>query len=599
MVDFTLPLNNYQLRVFNDPGTYNFNDFVGWNASSGGSFGDPLPSDWFVNDLTPSVTQLRVYGNGYIQIDLSNSSAVLRSDYAAVMDVTVTSDVHGSPVTATQTGVTDANRRSPLLWEPDDTAPWVAFFNALQLSGAGQAATLSLEATVLPAHDLGPITLGGGSDTVSASVSVRAPTRHPIEATAGSQRGTVDARIEKRRAVKFIEAGVSSYSGSVGIDGTTRTKPLEAGVSSHSGIAGVDGTTRIKPFGAGSATQSGATGAVILGREPAIKSIEAGATSVPATVGTGAIRRIPTEPDAPQRLALQDVGQEFAVIVWEPPGFDGLETITGYEIQFFGEAWVAAGDEIHRLTSIGATEIRAGRSYRVRVRALNRIGASDPSEVLSFRSGAVTMASEPLFVMAESAGPARVKLSWRVPDDLGGGSVTGWQTRITYPSGISDDWEDVDLEPGDREWIARGLAEGIQYGFGVRAVNEGGPGRPASDVHATPLSPAVPIIADGQDIPLLPDNLRQSLVVRIEAIDCLISVWWQPRSSAWFARIEVPANTVAASGVRIAPGAGLLDYADDRLRGNIICRALDSADDRLDLGVDAFTAPSHALTYVA
>ena len=79
----------------------------------------------------------------------------------------------------------------------------------------------------------------------------------------------------------------------------------------------------------------------------------------------------------------------------------------------------------------------------------------------------------------------------------------------------------------------------------------------------------------GFRVPLL-DLDRQSLIVQHRgALDCRISVWWQPSDAAWYASLECPVNTPIVRGKRLVVNGGILDRIPGVLPGNIILRAID------------------------
>ena len=94
-------------------------------------------------------------------------------------------------------------------------------------------------------------------------------------------------------------------------------------------------------------------------------------------------------------------------------------------------------------------------------------------------------------------------------------------------------------------------------------------------------------------IPLL-DTARQSLVVRLDDVDCLLRVWWQPSDSSWWAGIEVPVGTPAVRSRRLANDVGLLDRIEGLLPGNLVCRSLGAP---TAPGRNAWSIPTHVLRW--
>ena len=91
----------------------------------------------------------------------------------------------------------------------------------------------------------------------------------------------------------------------------------------------------------------------------------------------------------------------------------------------------------------------------------------------------------------------RVKLSWTPPANSGSTPVTEYEYRyVAGPNAYPNTWVDVPGGAGAREVTIRGLTNGIQYRFEVRAVNSTGGGEPA-EVTATPATAPSLAISDG------------------------------------------------------------------------------------------------------
>ena len=69
---------------------------------------------------------------------------------------------------------------------------------------------------------------------------------------------------------------------------------------------------------------------------------------------------------------------------------------------------------------------------------------------------------------------------------------------------------------------------------------------------------------------------RQSLVIKLGAVDCRLTVWWQPSDSCWYATLEFPPGQPRARARRLVNDAGLLSRLRARyvLGGDIVCRPI-------------------------
>ena len=169
-----------------------------------------------------------------------------------------------------------------------------------------------------------------------------------------------------------------------------------------------------------------------------------------------------------------------------------------------------------------------------------------------------------------------------------------YQVWVISEDGSVEPFEDT--EGAETEWTVRGLAFGHRYGFRIRAVNESGPGIGSEIIYETPARlTARPLVAlRGSIIPLI-DADRQSLIVRLNDIECRIRIWWQPSDSSWWGSLEVPVNTPAVLSRRLAVNTGLLDRIDDVLPGNIVMRSLGG--EVFEPRRDAWSRPTHALMW--
>ncbi|TMS09360.1 Myomesin-1 [Larimichthys crocea] len=94
-----------------------------------------------------------------------------------------------------------------------------------------------------------------------------------------------------------------------------------------------------------------------------------------------------TVPGGPIGLHVLEVRDTSAVILWEPPTFNGRTPVNGYyldlkETSAGDEGWKAAHEKVNKNKYMKVTGLKAGTSYVFRVRAQNLAGVGKPSAVL-------------------------------------------------------------------------------------------------------------------------------------------------------------------------------------------------------------------------
>ena len=202
----------------------------------------------------------------------------------------------------------------------------------------------------------------------------------------------------------------------------------------------------------------------------------------------------------------------------------------------------------------------------------------------------------PLFPRAATPGGTFIDLSWEPPESDGHSPIARYEICVVTPDGTTQPFEPTDGPV--RTWRIRGLALNHTYRFRVRAVNSAGAGIPSGLISATPIALAVFEPPPGPLIPLI-DTLRQSLIVRLDGVECRVHVWWQPTDQAWYASLEAPVNTYVARGRRLVVNGGLLDRVAGVVAGNVVCRAIGADDSSLDPGRDAWARNTHGLIWEA
>ena len=154
--------------------------------------------------------------------------------------------------------------------------------------------------------------------------------------------------------------------------------------------------------------------------------------------GSASISVATTVPSAPGSISYGFNSDSTVTVRWSAPSDNGGLAITGYKVQKQnGTTWVDFADA--SVTSIIVpADLPGARSYW-RVIALNSLGASSPSSVMSYLIPAIKSTAVQN-VAAVSANGA-VQVSYSAPANLGGGSFFGYYTYVSKDGGLT--WSTV------------------------------------------------------------------------------------------------------------------------------------------------------------
>jgi len=198
-------------------------------------------------------------------------------------------------------------------------------------------------------------------------------------------------------------------------------------------------------------------------------------------------------PTPPQSCKVTDVFCDNLIVHWTPPADDGGTPIKKYIVECLdttgGNAnWTAcASTDDGGPKKIKVEHLTTGHKYRFRVRAANKIGESDPTEM----KGDDILMKDP-WDEPDPCGkpdildwsPNHADLAWDPPAFDGGAPITHY--IIEQKEKNMGQWvEGKVLTVKEVEEMGKkikgkigGLVEGCEYMFRVRAVNKGGPSKP-------------------------------------------------------------------------------------------------------------------------
>jgi hypothetical protein len=216
-----------------------------------------------------------------------------------------------------------------------------------------------------------------------------------------------------------------------------------------------------------------------------------------------------TPPTAPQKLEMKDLFESNFTLKWAPPADDGGSPIVGYKIEVDNQSekssWYAyvpkdddiiqieKGDKIGKvvseidryikptLTRYKVEGFRKNQVLRVRIRAANKVGESEPANI----ADRITM-KNPWTVPNPPRDPeitdwteTTLSVQWKAPDSDGGSPVTGYV--VEYKEKTATQWKSY-FEPDANKLstVIPELRTGAAYVVRIRARNREGDSEPCA-----------------------------------------------------------------------------------------------------------------------
>ncbi len=195
------------------------------------------------------------------------------------------------------------------------------------------------------------------------------------------------------------------------------------------------------------------------------------------------IASLPTEPENVQT----SVGNGYVNLTWDPPSDDGGSPITNYRIYkgttSVGESFLT---EIDNILFYNDTSVINGVTYYYQVSAKNAAWEGVLSEEV--QGTPIAPPSEPLNSQA-SYGDSWVNITWDIPSDDGGSSITNYRIYKGTVSGS----ESFLVEIGDVTYYNDSVVtNGMTYYYKVSAKNVAGEGSQSTGTDAIPVGLSSP-----------------------------------------------------------------------------------------------------------
>ncbi|EYC10062.1 hypothetical protein Y032_0057g2745 [Ancylostoma ceylanicum] len=225
-------------------------------------------------------------------------------------------------------------------------------------------------------------------------------------------------------------------------------------------------------------------------------------------------------PGPPSRLTLNKIDSNTVSVNWENADCDTAEDVIGYVIErreggrrTFHEVAKISGSE----TSYILDNLSMLTNYTIRVKAINRYGASEPSEISYVTGSPYTPPSiddPPILSDVTTNG---CLLTWARPTQDGGSPIYGYDVFCRKNNG---NWMKMNEEIvfGER-YTLRNLENDVSYEFKVEAYNEADM-RSTSEVVSKPL-----LIPSSLNLPLTTPSVPR---ITVTGPDCVTLDWDSP-----------------------------------------------------------------------
>jgi subtilisin family serine protease len=269
-------------------------------------------------------------------------------------------------------------------------------------------------------------------------------------------------------------------------------------IGSPSTFRNLSGTSMAAPHVAGVAALYLATHTAASPAQVSSAILNAATRGVISNAGTGSIASLiysasfepapATVPGAP--ISLRGTTASGAVTVtWSAPLTNGGAPVTDYIVEYSstnGSTWSIFEDGVSTSTSVTVNGLTNFQSYAFRVFAVNSIGQSAASAIVTLTPTIPGLASQPRSLVT-TVGRERVGLSWSLPSVIGQSVIVDYVIETSIDDGAT--WTVYnDGYSTARSVVLAPLVANTRHLIRVSAVNSAGVGAPSAIATATPLS---------------------------------------------------------------------------------------------------------------
>ncbi|XP_063830982.1 cell adhesion molecule Dscam2 [Ostrinia nubilalis] len=237
-------------------------------------------------------------------------------------------------------------------------------------------------------------------------------------------------------------------------------------------------------------------------------------------------------PEMPKNIRIIDQQSRSIQISWTQP-YAGNSPIINYIVQYkeAPESWPTTPQKVivpGSVTSASVQNLQPATSYHLRIIAENRLGQSEPSQLIQVTTTEEVPSGPPLDVRVEAKSSTELIVSWEPPQrDLWNGNILGYyvgfqelnsNSTILSASGPGGASYTVRTVEGAGTARARTTLSGLQkhaaYAIVVQAYNSRGAGPASPPTTATTM----------EDVPSLPPGSLQCTAVSSQSV----RVSWEP-----------------------------------------------------------------------
>jgi hypothetical protein len=175
-------------------------------------------------------------------------------------------------------------------------------------------------------------------------------------------------------------------------------------------------------------------------------------------------------PSAPLALTSTIIDVNSITLSWSPPTLNGGSPVTDYLIDYSldgGSNWLSYSDSITSATSSVVNGLTPLAAYSFRVKAVNKVGTSVPSNSTTITMSTLPSAPSNLLLVGKT--DTSVDFSWTAPTSNGGRDITDY--IIEYSVGSTGVWSvfSDSVSTAARANVT-GLAVATSYLFRVKSV---------------------------------------------------------------------------------------------------------------------------------